>query len=157
MTNQGKETLNHFLVNVFNKILKTEEQSISSKNYPNLSLREIHILETVCLANDHGEDNRSAAIAAALHVTPGTLTTAVSLLEKKGFLVRTKDKDDKRIVRITATDKGKEAQARHDAFHHEMIDGILATLDEEEARVFTQALVKLGKFFDEKYHHHAPK
>lgn len=152
MTNQEKEILNHFLVDVFNEILKTEEQCISSTDFPNLSLREIHILETVCLANERGEDNRSAAIAAALRVTPGTLTTSVSMLEKKGYLNRTKDPEDKRIVRITATPKGEAAQARHDAFHHEMVDGILSALTDEEAQVFAKSLEKLEVFFHEKYH-----
>ena len=106
MANREYETLNHFLVNVFYEILKAEEQSISSIEFPNLSLREIHLLEKIYLAEKNGSDNSSAAIAAALRITPGTLTTAASLLEKKGYLSRQKDKNDKRIVRLTVTKKG---------------------------------------------------
>ena len=156
MTSKEKEKLNHFLVYVFHEILKTEEKSISSKISSNLSLRDIHTLEAICLANEPGGDNSSAAIASALHVTPGTLTTAVSSLERKGYLTRSKDPSDKRIVRITATEKGVAAQERHDAFHHEMIDGILATLTEEEAQIFCRSLEKLGTFFHEKYLSPAP-
>ena len=37
-------------------------------------------------AEEEGRDNRATAIAAAQRVTAGTLTTAVTLLEKKGYL-----------------------------------------------------------------------
>ena len=72
MTSNHQE-VNQFLVQVFNEILKTEELCISNSKFTNLSLREIHIIETVCLANDKGEDNSSMAIAQALQITPGTL------------------------------------------------------------------------------------
>ena len=152
MTSNHQE-VNQFLVQVFNEILKTEELCISNSKFTNLSLREIHIIETVCLANDKGEDNSSMAIAQALQITPGTLTTAVSLLERKGYLRREKDINDKRVVRITATDIGLAAQECHIAFHKEMVDNILSCLDEEEAEVFVRGLSNIASFFREKYMH----
>lgn len=157
MVNWERETLNYFLVNVFHEILKAEEQSISSTEFSNLSLKEIHVLEAVCLASDQGKDNRAAAIASALRITPGTLTTSVSLLEKKGYLIRKKDENDKRVVRIFATEKGLAAQQKHIAFHHEMIDGILDALNQEQAHAFACALEKLQTFFNEKYHNNSQK
>ena len=68
MVNWERETLNYFLVNVFHEILKAEEQSISSTEFSNLSLKEIHVLEAVCLASDQGKDNSAAAIASALRI-----------------------------------------------------------------------------------------
>ena len=58
------EELNSFLVDVFNGILKTEELYVTA-NCPDLSLREIHLIEEVCRAVDQGRDNRASAIAAA--------------------------------------------------------------------------------------------
>ena len=156
MANREYETLNHFLVNVFYEILKAEEQSISSTEFPNLSLREIHLLEKIYLAEKNGSDNSSAAIAAALRITPGTLTTAASLLEKKGYLSRQKDENDKRIVRLTVTKKGTAAQKQHEEFHHEMVEGILSALNPDEAEAFASALLSLETFFNEKYHNSSP-
>lgn len=152
MTNQERDTLNHFLVEVFNEILKTEELSVSTENYSNLSLREIHILETVCKAIKNGADNSSTAIAAALRITPGTLTTAASLLERKGFLHRKKDENDKRIVRIYATEAGEKAQAKHVEFHKELVDNILSVLDDDEAHILVRGLKKIKTFFHDKYY-----
>ena len=93
--NTHGETLNRFLVEVFNEILKTEEQTLTAE-WPDLSLREFHLIEEVCRAEDLHRDNRAGAIAAAQRVTAGTLTTAVNLLEKKGYLERRRDNLDRR-------------------------------------------------------------
>ena len=86
----NRAELNRFLVEVFDEILKTEEESLAG-SFSDLSLRELHLIEEVCRAEDEARDNRATAIAAAQRVTAGTLTTAVSLLERKGYLERRRD------------------------------------------------------------------
>lgn len=144
------EVLNRFLVDVFDEILKTEENSLASAE-GDLSLRELHLIEEVCRAVDEGRDNRSTAIAAAQRVTAGTLTTAVTLLEKKGYLERRRDERDKRVVRIYPTGLARAADARHAAFHREMVEEVLSVLTEEEAVVFVRALGSVAAFFRRKY------
>ena len=143
------EVLNRFLVDVFNGILKTEEQVLVGK-WPDLTVREIHLIEEVCRTVDENRDNRATAIAAAQRVTAGTLTTAVTLLEKKGYLERRRDGNDRRAVRIHPTEKGRQANEDHTAFHREMVTDVLAVLSEEECRVFLRALDTLGAFFRNK-------
>ncbi|MEG0765044.1 MAG: MarR family winged helix-turn-helix transcriptional regulator [Pseudoflavonifractor sp.] len=140
------EALNRFLVEVFNEILKTEERSLAAA-YRDLSLRELHLLEEVCLAADQGRDNRASAIAAAQRVTAGTLTTSVTLLEKKGYLERRRDERDKRSVRILPTEKARSAMVRHGEFHREMVESVIATLSAEELAVFMRALGSVAGFF----------
>ncbi len=139
--------LNSFLVEVFNQILKTEELSIDLEGFKNLSLKELHVIEAVCIGGEQGRDNCSAAIAESLRITPGTLTIAVALLEKKGYLIRHRDEKDKRIVRISPTDLGRRANACHGRFHDEMIKDILSILNEDEAAVFIRALGCISSFF----------
>lgn len=146
---QQSEALNRFLVEVFNEILKTEERSLAGA-YQDLSLRELHLIEEVCLAADHRRDNRAAAIAAAQRVTAGTLTTAVSLLEKKGYLERRRDDKDKRSVRILPTEKARSAMVCHAAFHREMVESVIRTLDGEELAIFMRALGSVAAFFRSK-------
>ena len=64
------------------------------------------MIDAVCRAVDQGGDNRSTAIAAALGITAGTLTSAVNLLEKKGYLLRRRDERDKRVVHLLPTERG---------------------------------------------------
>ena len=110
MENRGKE-LNLFLVRVFNEILRTEERDLAGR-FPDLSLRELHLIEEVCRAEEEGRDNRATAIAAAQRVTAGTLTTAVTLLEKKGYLERRRDEKDRRAVAHPAHSRGPGGQRR---------------------------------------------
>lgn len=144
------EELNRFLVEVFNDILKTEELH-ATQTFSDLSLRELHLIEEVCLAVDCQRDNRATAIASAQRVTAGTLTTVVNQLEKKGYLLRRRDDLDKRAVRLYPTEKGREANQRHIEFHREMVNGILQTLSPEEVSVFSKALTSITGFFHSKY------
>lgn len=146
---QHREELNRFMVEVFHEVLKTEELALSRAK-GELSLRELHLIEEVCRAAELGLDNRATAIAAAQRVTAGTLTTAVSLLERKGYLERRRDEHDKRVVRILPTEKAWQANREHERFHEELVEYILSFLSEEEAQVFVRALGHVAGFFQEK-------
>ena len=150
MSEKYEREINTFLVEVFNDILKTEE-SYATADYPDLSLRELHLIEAVCLAVDGGCDNRASAIAAAQRVTAGTLTTVVNQLEKKGYLERMRDGSDKRSVRLFPTEKGREANRRHEAFHREMVADILKILSPEETAALLRGLSGIAAFFRGKY------
>lgn len=143
--------LNHVLVELFNEILKTEEQCILNGDFKNITLKEIHVIEAVCNAEDDSRDNSATSISNALKITPGSLTTAVSLLEKKGCLVRKKDARDKRIVRIFSTESGRKINTIHKDFHREMVEETLKVLSSEEKEVLIKALESVGAFFEKKY------
>lgn len=145
-----REHINRFLVDIFDEILKTEELCLTGA-FPDLSLRELHLIEDVCRAVDEGRDNRATAIAAEQRVTAGTLTTVTALLEKKGYLERQKDSADRRAVRIVPTEKGRRANAHHAQFHREMVDQGLATLTDDQADALVIALEGLTRFFRDKY------
>lgn len=148
--NTHGEILNRFLVEVFNEILKTEEQALTG-TWPDLTIREFHVIEEVCRAVDEERDNRATAIASAQRVTAGTLTTAVNLLERKGYLERRRDGNDRRAVRIHPTEKGRQADEAHKNFHREMVEDVLSILSEEECQVFLRALSGVSTFFRKKY------
>ena len=148
---QASHAINKFLVEIFNDILKTEELLIAKK-YKDLSVKEMHVIEQVCLAEENNEDTRVTEIAKKLRLTAGTLTAAVIPLEKKGYLTRIKDEKDKRVVKLLTTDLGKEAQVCHVEFHKEMIEGVLSVITDEQAWILTQSLSGLRNFFEEKYH-----
>ena len=80
-----------------------------------LSLREVQLIDAVCRTVDQGGDNRSTAIAAARRMAAGTLTSAVDLLVKKGYLIRLRDGKDRRVVRLMPTQQGRDASERHRA------------------------------------------
>lgn len=146
----SRAACNRFLVEVFDEILKIEEDCLSGQ-FEDLSLRELHLIDEVCRAVDERRDNRSTAIAAAQRVTAGTLTTAVGLLEKKGYLERHRDESDRRAVRIFPTEKARRANAAHERFHREMVDGALSRLSDDQAQILVTALQGLTSFFRTNY------
>ena len=146
---QTSEELNAFLVGAFNDSLRVEENCLSGREY-DLSIREIHVIEAAAAAERQGEPGRAAEIAAALRVTPGTLTASVAGLEKKGFLVRLRDEADRRGVRIATTEAGRNVDRIHADFHREMADGVTSILSEEESDILIRSLHKVRDFFAEK-------
>ncbi len=144
-----QEVISHFLIEAFNDILKIEEKTIETSAFPDLSLREIHILEAVWKSEASG-DNTSTKIATVLNITPGTLTTLVNILVRKGYLTKEKDIKDKRVVRIFVTEQGTAAQKMHLAFHDDMVTAIMQELSKEEAHVLSKSLEKLVAFFENK-------
>lgn len=141
--------MNHFLVNVFNAILRTEETSLKAGEFKNLSMREMHVIEAVCNAADNRR-NTATEIANSQNITAGTLTTSISTLERKGFVARCQDQKDRRVVRIFPTEKGKNANEIHQNFHHEMVSSIMSALSEEELLVFVKGLGAVQRFFESK-------
>ena len=93
MTRQ-EEQINAFLVNVFNDVLRLEEENLRCLGGKRLSVSEMHVLEAV---QQQGEaDVTMRQLAAGLGVTASTLTIAVKTLERKGYLVRLRPLPDKR-------------------------------------------------------------
>lgn len=148
--NNYNDELNYFLVKVFNEILRIEESSLRIGEFKNLSIREMHVIEAVCIANENRADNRATDIAHALRISAGTLTTTVALLEKKGYLMRKQDTQDKRIIRLYATDKGTTANRFHQNFHQQMVSNVIDTLDNGEVEILIKGLRSLKAFFDSK-------
>ena len=84
-----------------------------------------------------------------LSVTVGTLTIAMNSLVKKGYVVRARGKEDRRIVYISLSDKGRRAYEHHAEFHRQMIDSIKEELTPQELDILYQALTKLNRWFRE--------
>ena len=141
-----RHTLNELLVGLFNYILYIEERNIKASGIE-LSMNEVHILENI----EKASDNTMSHIAARLMVTQGTLTTNVSKLINKGYIVRYRDEDDKRVFRLKNTDKAKGVLKIHDDFHRNMIDKAIGDLGLDENEVLNESLENILKYFREEY------
>ncbi len=148
MTNIQEQELNYFFETTFNKILSWEERALHQSELKNISVREMHILEA-CRVLEARRENTMSHLASKLDITQGALTTAVNTLVKKDYLRREKDPKDLRIVLIYLSEKGLKAYEIHKEFHHQMIQGVAAQLDEDSISTLTASLKKLGIFFEE--------
>lgn len=144
---KGHETLNDILVVLFNEIMDIEEKAIITGEFCDISNNDMHIIEAVGTA----EPKNMSTIAKTLAVTVGTLTTTMNSLVKKGYAVRQRCEEDRRVVYMSLTDKGKRAYAHHQAFHKEMIEAVMKGMDDGEKEVLIGMLDRLREFFRQ-YH-----
>lgn len=139
-TNRG---LNEMLVNLFNHVMDVESDAVITEEYKDITNNDMHIIEAVGIK----EPKKMSEIAASLRVTVGTLTTNMNGLEKKGYIVRERSEEDKRVVLVTLTERGKKAFYHHRDFHKNMIRSVVVGLDEDEKRLLYRCLIKLDRFF----------
>ena len=112
MNEREKATVNEFFVRVFNQILSWEEQSFKDMGVSEITLRELHVIEAVYSLIEKDE-NQMSGIAKYLSITPGSLTTAVNCLVKKGYLVRESMPTDRRVVKIVPTELAEKVNKMH--------------------------------------------
>ena len=96
------------------------------------------------------EPKNMTTIARELSVTVGTLTISMNNLVKKGYVVRERGQEDRRVVYISLSDKGRKAYEHHAMFHKEMIENVAEKLNHKEMEILIQALTKLDQWFRKK-------
>lgn len=135
--------LNDVLVNLFRDIMELEEQAIITQEYQDITNNDMHVIEAIGV----GEPKNMSTIAKQLSVTVGTLTIAMNSLVKKGYVIRERGKEDRRVVYISLSEKGLRAYRHHEEFHRQMIEAVLENLTEDETESLVKALAKLERWF----------
>jgi MarR family 2-MHQ and catechol resistance regulon transcriptional repressor len=115
------------------------------------------------LQRDHDEQKMSASqfgiLEALFHLGPlcqgelskkmlrctGSITSVVAGLEKKGMLLRAREDQDKRFVRVTLTTKGKKAIEQLFPAHVRAVVQRFGALTPEEQKELRRLCAKLGK------------
>ncbi len=136
-------TLNDILVNLFRDIMTLESQAIIKGEYQDITNNDMHVIEAI----GTGEPKNMSTIAKQLSVTVGTLTIAMNSLVKKGYVIRERGQEDRRVVYISLSEKGLKAFRHHENFHRQMIDAVLKDLTPEETDSLVTALAKLERWF----------
>jgi len=138
--------LNELFVRTFNDILSIEQKALQAGVFKDLSVTEIHTIEAIGM---YGTKTMSE-VAGIIGITVGTLTTAINHLVRKEYVIRKKSEEDRRVVQISLTRKGKLAYRVHEKFHADMVQAIIAELTPDEEEVLIKSLDKLNSFFKKK-------
>ena len=136
-------TLNDVLVNLVRDIMDIEQKAIVSQEFKDITSNDIHVIEAIGLS----EPKNMSTIAKKLSVTVGTLTIAMNSLVKKGYVLRERGQEDRRVVYISLSEKGRRAYEHHSRFHQEMINGVISALEPDEINALVKALEKLNQWF----------
>lgn len=111
-------------VNFFEKPHKYAEED-------SLYMREVHFVVEV---GSMGAPTMSE-VANRLNVTQGAVTQMATRLEKKGYVIRQKDTEDKRVTTISLTEKGKilcEEHIAYDQKEYAAVSEMLKEFSDEE-------------------------
>ncbi len=86
----------------------------------------------------------SGQLAVLLHLDPGTISTSLGRLERKGLLQRRQDHRDKRRVTLGLTSAGRELDKPMQGTVEDAVERLLASADAEETAIARRLLDKLA-------------
>lgn len=100
---------------------------------------EIHIIKMV------GDQPGTfiSEMARSFNVTRAVIAKTVGKLEKRKFIYKEEDPEDKKRLRLYLTDKGKRAYILHENYHHKFDRPLFAymeSLKEEDLRIIKEFL-----------------
>ena len=130
--NETLQVVNKLLVETFNDILYIEEKALKEGSFNDVSITEVHTIEAIGMY----EKKMMSEVAKNL---------------EKDYVQRFKSEDDKRIVLIGLTKKGRLLYRVHDKFHKDMVRETINGMSEDETRILAEALGRLNDFLTEKY------
>lgn len=136
--------LNKLLVDTYRSIIKVEESTIKNIKAMDLSINEMHLLESV---GKKEESLTISDIAQDLNITLPSVTIAINKLLKKGYVQKVKCTDDGRKVNVTLTKTGRKINSAHAYFHEQMIKNISREFAKEEKEILLKGISKLNEFF----------
>ncbi|WP_159567845.1 MarR family winged helix-turn-helix transcriptional regulator [Streptococcus halichoeri] len=139
------QQINEYLVAIFNRILVIEEMSLKTSQFKDISIKEMHTIEII------GKYPKvtPSDIAREVMVTLGTVTTSLNKLEKKGYIERTRSSEDRRVVYLHLTKKGRLLDRLHAKFHKNMFSRIVAEMDDDATKAMERGLKNLYQFLED--------
>lgn len=145
MENRTVTQINEYLVQIFNEVLLIEEYSLKQSEFSDLTIKEMHTIEAIGLKGDLS----SSQVAEKLSVTKGTLSVSIQNLVTKGYVERVRLEEDRRVVRLKLSNKGKLLFRLHRKFHLDMVRDTIEGLEKEEAEMLIKGLGNLHNFLND--------
>jgi DNA-binding MarR family transcriptional regulator len=129
-------------MNASQRLMKA--QFLMSFSKLNLSPAQTHVLVTL-------QDSQPVSLkdlAARLYMTPSAVTQFVDALEKLGYVERTGQADDRRVVCVALSARGKEVMKRVNDWREAMMTNIMATFDDDELEMVTRLQTKIREYLE---------
>jgi DNA-binding MarR family transcriptional regulator len=102
------------------------------------------------LLRRRGDAVSPAELAEAADVTRATVTGLLDFLEADGLVARTPRKDDKRMIDVRITRKGKDLLDRTLPDHYVRIGSLMGDLTRAEKKTIIDLMAKLRERFNQK-------
>ncbi len=109
---------------------------------------EVKVLYIIGLSNTKS----MSEIAEALKITRGTLSTTVDSLVNKGYVIRTRHKQDRRVIILYLTQKAIGIIKQYEKYLEELISTLAKNLDKEKMFVMEEILEKLNQIVESDFY-----
>ena len=120
---------------------------LKNNKYKDVSSKEVRTIEAIGI----NRPKSMGSIAKNLDITLGTLTVSITNLEKKGYVRREKSLNDKRVVNVMLTEKGKKLFRLHKKFKQNIMKSIVIDLTNQEKEIFNGALNRVSQILHKQY------
>jgi len=122
-----------------NLIGNTEEAAKEQFNLRNLTITQMHYLETINLLHNPN----ITELALQLKLSKPTVKVAVDKLIEREYIYKIQSDEDRRSAHLHLTEKGKLINQMHDYAHKRIAESFSKKLNNEEMSTFEQLLVKV--------------
>ena len=139
------QRVNDYLTSIFNNVLVIEEVSLRGSRFKDISIKEMHTIDVI----GKFPEATPSKVSKELMVTLGTVTTSLNNLERKGYVERIRSDQDRRVVYLHLTKKGRLVHRLHKRFHKAMVEKIIDGMSSEEIEVMGRGLTKLHQFLED--------
>lgn len=102
-------------------------------------------------------------LADQAHIKPGSLSQLLERMERQEMIVRHRCKDDRRVVKVTLTEKGRSLydhiNQQRIAFEHQLTQNLTATERQSFCQVLDEMTTRLQEYYgdqlerEEKHNH----
>ena len=139
------QLVNDYLTSIFNNVLVIEESSLRASRFKDVSIKEMHTIDVI----GKFPEATPSKVSKELMVTLGTVTTSLNNLERKGYIERIRSDQDRRVVYLHLTKKGRLVHRLHKRFHKAMVERIIDGMSPEEKEVMGRGLTNLYQFLED--------
>lgn len=118
---QDLASLTYLIIDEFLKadiaIAADERQYLDEKGFNQVTLNEVRLLGLI----ERTEEPTMTLLAKTLGITMGTLTSVVSRLERRGYLIRERQDHDRRVIFVKLLPDGEAAANAYTEFFRERV------------------------------------
>ena len=127
---------------VWHQLLKLDQQMDSEQNYKEFLALNRNEINVISLVSDQ-PDVILKDISSALDLPKSTLTSIISRLERKGYILRIISQKDLRSYGLRLTERGIRAQKEHLEYEKEVFGAVLGTLEADERKELVRLMGKI--------------
>ena len=125
------------LSDAWKRLYRAAERNLASAE---ISFTEFRILR---LLNEEGLLSM-VNMANSLLITQAAITGIIDRLEKQGLVKRGRNREDRRVIHVSITPKGREISKKAGRLHRNFVEKALQSLTESDVADMLNALTKMG-------------